>query len=650
MMLRRTAKNQQKTPKQNNALSAVRKKVIVQAAIALQTVIIAVALIFGMSAAWYTNVLQTSGLQFEAAAWGFTGEVLVSQEAIQASPGDSGMIGLRVTNTGDDLVNVAVNVSKAQMAVPMQQRLFFYVDSAVTRNSEAMDRVYINTQDSYTYSLLSQSELVLTQERSNDAQLKWQWVYDMLGYYFMGTVSETTNETGTSAVVASVEDYLRPVEYVLDTATFADGVLATANGLTVADFLAQLSASDGYSGAITASAYPGYYQVSVDENGYGIWVYLCTWAEIQQATTYDSQLGKAAADALINGTLPDSYIARLTVVGQTTQAEFTEVVTVEQLTTALNAGEMVQLRQNLTLDQVLTLKSGKNTVLDLNGYTITGAAGSSVLQLSDATNLIVMNGNILAADSSKDVISVSGSSLTLSKVNISGEGDDAIDIVDQGGSIDSTVRLFDCTIDVAGCAVFIRGNGTAADGSTQVVVEGCTLTSGYIAIMGNGSSGNWGTDVQIYQSNLTGYYAAIYQPQGDSVTRVIESTASGMTGIALKGGDLYVVDSTVTGIGAKETPTLEGNGYTDTGDAIYVDSSYEKTIYVSISGESSNIISTNSYAVQVFVPEGYQNLSTVEITGGTYSSDVSAFIPDGYAYDSASGRVSAVAEEAGNEE
>lgn len=646
MMLRRMAKNQQKTPKQNNALGAVRKKVIIQAVIALQTIIITIALVFGMSAAWYTNVLQTSGLQFEAAAWGFTGQVLVSQEAIQASPGDSGIIGLRVTNTGDDLVNVAVHVSKAQMVSQMQQRLFFYVDAAATRNGEAMQRVYINTQDSYTYSVLSQSELVLTKEYANDSVLKWQWVYDMLGYYFVGTVSTTTDAAGSTITDVKVDDYLRPVEYDLDTATFTDGVLtAVDNGsMTVMQFLAQLSASDGYAGSITASSYPGYYQVSVDNSGYGIWVYLCNWAEIQQATTYDSQLGKAAADALLNGdtTVLDSYIARLTVVGQTMQAEYTEVTTVEQLTTALNAGEMVQLRQNLTLDQVLTLKSGKNTVLDLNGYTITGAEGSSVLQLSDATNLIVMNGDIVATDSSKDVISVSGSSLTLSKVNISGEGDDAIDIVDQGGSIDSTVRLFDCTIEVAGCAVFVRGNGSAADGSTQVVVEGCTLTSGYITIMGNGSSGNWGTDVQIYQSKLTGYYAAIYQPQGDSVTRVIESTASGMTGIALKGGDLYVVDSTVTGTGEKAAPKLESNGYTDTGDAIYVDCSYEKAIYVSISGKDSNIASENSYAVQVFVPEGYQNLSTVEITGGTYSSDVSAFVPELYAYDSTTRKVSAV--------
>ena len=88
---------EQKTPKLNNPLRAIRKKVVIQAVIAIQTIVITIALIFGMSAAWYTNVLQTSGLQFEAEAWGFTGSVTVSNDLIKAGPGDTGIIGLTVT-------------------------------------------------------------------------------------------------------------------------------------------------------------------------------------------------------------------------------------------------------------------------------------------------------------------------------------------------------------------------------------------------------------------------------------------------------------------------------------------------------------------------------------------------------------------------
>ena len=49
-------KKHQKPQKQNSPLQAARKKIIIQAVIAIQTIVITLALVFGMSAAWYTNV------------------------------------------------------------------------------------------------------------------------------------------------------------------------------------------------------------------------------------------------------------------------------------------------------------------------------------------------------------------------------------------------------------------------------------------------------------------------------------------------------------------------------------------------------------------------------------------------------------------
>ena len=49
-MLEKLFKNLKKDPQQNNTVQSARKKIIIQAVIAVQTVIIAVALIFGMSA------------------------------------------------------------------------------------------------------------------------------------------------------------------------------------------------------------------------------------------------------------------------------------------------------------------------------------------------------------------------------------------------------------------------------------------------------------------------------------------------------------------------------------------------------------------------------------------------------------------------
>ena len=648
-MLRPMRKKQDNPQQQNNALQSLRKKIIIQAIIAIQTIVITVAVVFGMSAAWYTNVLQTSGLQFEAAAWGFTGEVVISEEPIQASPGQSGIIGLNVSNDGDEIIDVAVRVSKEQMDVNMRQRLFFYVDAATTRNEETMERVYINTRDSYTYTVLSHSDLVLTQERANDVPLKWQWVYDMQGYYCLGTVTTQAGADNTEIVVPDIEDYLRPVEYDLDSATFEDGMLATVGEQTVEEFLEALSETDGYEKPIEATEMPGYYQLDVDENGHGIWVYLCNWAEIQQATTYDSQLGQAAADAIVNGTVPATFKARLTVVGQLSQSEHTEVTTVEQLQDMLSSGGMLQLQKDLELTEALTVAGGEKTVLDLNGNTITGPAEGTMLTLTDAANLIIMNGEILAQDAGKDVISVSNSTLTLSGVKISGEGDDAIDISDENAEADSCVRIFESEIDVAGCAVYVRGNGATSEGRNQVIVENSLLTSGYITSMGNGTESYWGTSIQVYNSTLKGYYATIYQPQSDSVTKVTGSTLEGGTGVAIKGGDLEIVSSTVKGTFPYTEPKFEGSGFTDTGDAVYVDCSYAEPMEITISGDSI-IESTNALAVRVFVPEDGTDCASVVITGGTFSSDISAFVPTGYTYDPATGKVTAdpVQEEAEN--
>lgn len=655
-MLERMENKEQKTPKLNNPLRAIRKKVVIQALIAIQTIVITVALIFGMSAAWYTNVLQTSGLQFQAEAWGFTGSVAVSQDSIKAGPGDSGIVGLTVTNTSDDVVNVSMTVSKAQMVAQMQQRLYFYVETPSVRNGESMDRVYINTKDTYSYTVLSKGELVLSEQRSNDVLLKWQWVYDMLGYYFVGTVSETENASDAGMIVsANVEDYLRPVEYDLDTAVFTDGALTTANGMETAAFLQQLSKTDGYVGEIVASDWPGYYKVSVDEeSGYGIWIYLANWAEIQMATAYDSELGKAAADAALAGTTADlpSYIARLTLIGEVAQITYTDITTTDGLIEALEKGEMVRLQQDLTLTEAITLSDGVKTVLDLNGYTLTVPEDGSAIALKDAANLTVLNGIIDASDTTKDVITVSGSNLTMSGVTIAGVGDDAIDIRDTGTN-NSCVRLFGCNIAIKYAAVYVLGNGSADDGYTQVIVEDCIFNSDYIAIMGNGSSGNGGTDVQIYNSTLTGKYAAVYQPQSDSITRATNSTLTGFSGVVIKGGDLVVTDCEIYGIGEEDeikAPSYVMSGFADTGDALYIEDGYGVPITVTITGEETVLSSDAANAVCVF--EENSTLVSVTITGGKYSSDVSAYVPDGYTYDATDGIVSAdpVVEETADEE
>jgi hypothetical protein len=374
---------------------------------------------------------------------------------------------------------------------------------------------------------------------------------------------------------------------------------------------------------------PGYYKVDVDDTGYGVWVYLCNWAEIQQATTFDSQLGKAAADAELAGTQQEQFIARLTVIGQVKNAQTLEVTTVQQVLNGLKSGSEVVLQNDLLLTEALNIPADTRAMLDLNGYTITAPAGDSAIKLEKGAQLTVIDGVLDGAVSSADVVQVQGGSLTLHEVEIMNAQSDAIYIADESGVENSIVRIFDSRLSAKAAAVYVRGNGDRSSGRTQVFIENSQLDSDYIAITGNGTSTYWGTEVQIYQSQVTGKYAAIYQPQSDSITKVVESTLSGITGIAIKAGELHVVDSTVSGTGPKQEPAVELSGFTDTGDGILVDSTYEKSIFVSVSG-NSNITSVNSYAIQLFEPKG--DYATIIVTGGTFSSDITRFLPDGYVY------------------
>ena len=252
-----------KIPKRNNAapqqeknqlLAKMQKRIAIQAGLALTAIALTVVMIFAMTAAWYTNIVHTSGLTFEVEAWGFHGDISSDMpQSIIAGPGDDGVIDLEVDSDSDSPSAVSVSFSKTLMPEVMQQRIYFYADTQVIRNDETVERVYLNSRESYTYNLFSQGKLTLTETVHNDAQLKWHWVYDVLGYYVQGTKMSDGQDV-------FVTEYLRPIEYDYDKATMEYAlsqtgetimVLKTVDGtMTPEEFLAAFSKTDGYKGEI----------------------------------------------------------------------------------------------------------------------------------------------------------------------------------------------------------------------------------------------------------------------------------------------------------------------------------------------------------------------------------------------------------------
>lgn len=616
-------------------LKRARRNIYWQAGLALVTIVLTIVIIFAMTAAWYTNIVQTSGLTFEVAAWGFDGEITVDDTAIQAAPGDSGIVHLEVDNDTENIAAISVNVNKSKMASQMQQRLYFYVDTQQQRNGETVERVYLNNQESYTYTVFANSSLTLTELMHNDARIKWEWVYDVLGYYVLAAPKEDGGEL-------DVYEYLRPVEYDYDEATVTlvtdtNGELqmeiSTIDGTrTPEEFLVALSASDGYAGTIdpTKKQY-GYYPVVIDDAGYGVWAYLCSYSEIEENTKIDTALGQKAASIekrLAAGeTVADeelealTFTAQLNVSAQQNQVEPHTVSTLSALTTALESGvvDVIQLATDITIpaDSALVFDEGDRVMIDLNGHTLVNE-GSIAVDAKAGSSVTLVNGTVQGAGAGYGVLST-GAEVTLSNVNMT-DVKYGVYLLDGTGTneLDSKARIVGSTINCTGNAVLVVGNGTVSAQTTQVVIENSTLVSANdIAISGNGTAtgtGKWGTDIQLINSTVTGYWAGVYHPQMEGTLTIYNCDITGYTGIAIKGGTV-VIDgekvkdgenaetggTVITGTGEKQTPGTANSGFTDTGDAIYIETNYEYPVELTISGDTT-LTAVYGFSLQVYDP------------------------------------------------
>lgn len=649
-------------PQQNRdpVLARMQKRIAIQAGMALTAIVLTVVMIFAMTAAWYTNIVHTSGLTFEVEAWGFNGDITTEMLPIIAGPGDDGVIDLEVQSDSDSPSAVSVSFSKELMPELMKQRIYFYADTQVIRNNEIVDRVYLNNLESYTYSLFSQGKLTLTESVHNAAQLKWHWVYDVLGYYVQGVRMADGQDI-------FVTEYLRPIEYDYDEATMEyvtdkNGVttmaLTTVDGeRTPEEFLVEFSKADGYEGTIDpqkkVEVSPGsfYYPVDVDgETGKGVYAYLCSWSEIQKNTDDDTALGQGDYS---NAVPP--FTAKLLVSAQKSKNTVISVNSLVGLMAAaeLGAGDTIKLSDDVTIgtDEVWTIAAGQRIMLDLDGHRLVTTDPDTIpIVVEEGGSLTVVNGVLDYENEEKSsrnyAIHVTGAEVTMSNVTLT-DYELGMKISDNTApkSKDSAVRLVNCNWTTNDTSLLVYGNGSDTVQKTRIIIEGSTLTSNNITLCGNGSvgnatdGGNYGTDIQIIDSRIisnkdvpdgqSNVFGAIYQPQKDSVLTIYNSEISGYTGIAVKGGTVNIIGSSVTGwgMGMDEVNKFANSGYNDTGDAVYIETNYNYPVELNISdlvtgfGENAvtipaTLTSVKQYALRVYDPKA--DCVKVNIVSGTF--------------------------------
>lgn len=628
----------------NERVQAAKVRVIKQGALIVLVALVTSVLLFAMTTAWFTNVIGADDLTFRAEAWGFDGSVNVSDEPIKAAPGDSGIVSLRLENTGEVPSLATVTISKAFMDTELQKRVYFYADKPAVINGETVQKQYLTNAGGYSYGLFPGDELILEELIHTDVQLKWEWVYDVVGYYFRLTKDGEEYR---------VEEYLRPVEYSYDNALYdAEGNLVMVDANTdVATFLAKLTATDGYPGAYQVTEGPGGEKVLMDEKGeavqttYGwypideennIWLCLCKKDEIARNTRWDTDFGSGANQTA------NKFQARITVTGEQWLQQLQQVGDLNALTAALNANDsqVIQLSQDIVLTEPLVLESGKQAILDLGGNQLTTTSEQYVFDLQSDSHLTVTNGTI-AGNKDKTVAFHSiGGELTLNNVQLT-DVYDAVKVEDykttNPAGDNTAIRIVNSTVSAKRIAVFLMGDGEKSEGKMTVLIQNSVLVGEtYMGIVGNGSiepNGRYGTSIQVVDSTVTGLYAGIYHPQPQSDMTISGSTVSGMTGIAIKGGEITVIDSKVSGTGIDDDvvdPNVTGpavSGYQDTGDGIYIESDYQYPTSLTILGdcEITHVAST-AYAVRMYPDAPHVKIS---ISGGSFDSDVTAYLEKG---------------------
>lgn len=271
-----------------------------------------------------------------------------------------------------------------------------------------------------------------------------------------------------------------------------------------------------------------------------------------------------------------------------------EYPTLQAAVDAANNGDTIVLKKSISATeigekkQLQFVKADMNVTLDLNQNTITAEAGEAIAINAANITLTVKNGTI--------------------ENFAEGNYSDGVYAYKESNNLTLTFE--------------------------SIVLK--SRTQG-LAVQGLISNSN----VNIVNSKITSAEElGIYYPPKSGTLTISDSEITGVTGIVVKGSNLVVKGekTIISGTGPNVDPETYYTGATDgsstlteTGDALYIESGYnDRDISVSISGGHLN--SKSAKAVRMFVKNG-ENTSAkreISVTGGTFSSDVSAYVAEGY--------------------
>lgn len=285
--------------------------------------------------------------------------------------------------------------------------------------------------------------------------------------------------------------------------------------------------------------------------------------------------------------------------------------TIDAALAAVNDGETITLQENVdhnSANLVVALGS-KNVTLDLNGKTLSGRTNltSGKLTISNGT-IQCTGGQALNVYGSDDSSAQEYSVLTVNN-NVTVNGAYGVCLFGKTASTNGYGAVVNIKGNInANEGVFVSGNlgnKSTLDNSCNVINITGTINGGELGVAVNGSS-------------------TVNVKSGANIT--------GGTAIPVKRGQLNVTGGTISATGEwNATPGTDNNGAEFTGAAVSVTSTYNYSGVIDVNISGGTFTSTYGEAVYKYENQAkpYNNAS-VSITGGTFSSNPSAYVAEGY--------------------
>ena len=292
------------------------------------------------------------------------------------------------------------------------------------------------------------------------------------------------------------------------------------------------------------------------------------------------------------------------------------VSTADELTTAIQEGGIVILGGNISVDK--TIGTTKDVILDLNGHTLTG-------------DLSQMKG-------ANAVIDITGLTLTIQDTSDRKNGKINSDEYGLSATENGTIVVNSGTVESGFAA--LSGNNTTGD--MNFIVNGGVLTStqseaiympGQSKLEVNDGVINGGISARMGQITINGGEINGMTGEGDAMSDYWNYSGSAWIGDAI-----YIWGGTYTSnnqYGNTANVTINGgtiNGKNHRAVVVYnIGNNYDQNVNVNIKGgEIDGSIAVDSTYPQDSSKRTHIVTTNMVVTGGTFSTDPSAYVANGY--------------------